>query len=124
MVRAVDEALRGATVVVPQRAAEALSANDDATSATDGRLGIDDHIFETLMVPFPMVVLDEIADGATQGVFAEEDHPVEALLLDGPHESLGPCVQIERPGRAPQGLASALLEHAGETPRCTCDRGR
>jgi hypothetical protein len=36
-----------------------------------------------------MVVIDEFLEGASKMGLAERHHPIEALVLDGPHEPLG-----------------------------------
>ena len=40
------------------------------------------------MIPFVVVVRDELADGATPRAFADQDHALEAGFLDGAHEAL------------------------------------
>jgi hypothetical protein len=34
------------------------------------------------MIPFTMIVLDELRDGPSEVAFAERNHAVEALLFD------------------------------------------
>jgi hypothetical protein len=41
------------------------------------------------MVPFVVVVLHELADGDTQGMFADENESIQTRFLDRPHEALG-----------------------------------
>jgi len=43
---------------------------------------IDEFIAESLVIPFPMVMRDELCDRAVEMTFAERDHSVETLLLD------------------------------------------
>ena len=40
-------------------------------------------IVEPLVIPFVVVVRDELADGATQRALADQDHALEAGFLDG-----------------------------------------
>ena len=49
---------------------------------------------EPLVMPFVVVVRDELAHGATQRALAEQDHALEAGVLDGTHEALRVGVQV------------------------------
>ena len=42
---------------------------------------------EPLVIPFVVVVRDELADGATPRVLADQDQALEAGVLDGAHEA-------------------------------------
>ena len=55
------------------------------------------------MIPFVVVVRDELADGATQRALADPDHALEAGVLDGAHEALRVGVQVRRAGGASDG---------------------
>ena len=48
------------------------------------------------MIPLAMVVIDEFLEGASKVALAERHHPIEALVLDGPHEPFGLGVRIGR----------------------------
>ena len=50
------------------------------------------------MIPFVVVVRDELADGATQRALADQDHALEAVFLDGAHEALRIGVQVRLAG--------------------------
>ena len=52
------------------------------------------------MIPFVVVVRDELADGATPRALADQDHALEAGFLDGAHEALRVGVQVRRAGDA------------------------
>ena len=54
----------------------------------------DQCVRESLMIPFTMIVLDELRDGPSEVAFAERNHPVEALLFDGSDEALRVRVRI------------------------------
>ena len=56
-------------------------------------------ISQPLMIALMVVVLDEFADYAAQRALADEDHTLDAGLLDGPDEAFRMGVQIGRPGR-------------------------
>ena len=55
------------------------------------------------MIPFVVVVRDELADGATQRAFADQDHAPEAEFLNGAHETLRVGVQVRRAGVESEG---------------------
>jgi hypothetical protein len=55
----------------------------------------EEQVVQTLVVPFEMVVLDELAHGAAKMSLTERDQLVQALGLDRQHEALGVCVQVE-----------------------------
>jgi len=47
-----------------------------------------DAIVQTLMVPFLVVMGQELAHGTTQGFFAEEEEAHQDFFLHRPHETL------------------------------------
>ena len=53
---------------------------------------------EPLVIPFVVVVRDELAAGATPRALADQDHALEAGFLDGAHEALRVGVQVRRGG--------------------------
>ena len=58
---------------------------------------------EPLVIPFVVVVRDELADGATPRALADQDHALEAGVLDGAHEARRVGVQGRRAGGASDG---------------------
>ena len=58
---------------------------------------------EPLVLPFVVVVRDALADGATPRALADQDHALEAGVLDGAHEALRVGVQVRRAGGASEG---------------------
>jgi len=56
-------------------------------------------IVQALMVPLGVVVSDVLSDGSSQCIFAKEDHPIQAFLLDRFHEAFGEGVEIWRTRR-------------------------
>ena len=50
-----------------------------------------------------VVVRDELAAGATPRALADQDHALEAGVLDGAHEALRVGVQVRRAGGASDG---------------------
>ena len=53
---------------------------------------------EPLVIPFVVVVRDELADGATPRALADQDQALEAGFLDGAHEARRVGVQVRRAG--------------------------
>ena len=74
--------LRGAAMVVAEQAAEAFATGHCTVTRTDATVGFDQVIPDPLMVPFAVIVGEVLADRATERSFTEEDHSIEALLLD------------------------------------------
>ena len=58
---------------------------------------------EPLVIPFVVVVRDELAAGATQRALADQDQALEAGCLDGAREALRVGVQVRRAGGASDG---------------------
>ena len=61
--------------------------NDRVVTAR--RLPLDEFVPEPLVIPLAVIVREVLVDGVTKMPLAEEDHPVQALILDRAHES--PC---------------------------------
>ena len=72
------------------------------------------------MIPFVVVVRDELAHGATQRALADQDHALEAGFLDGAHEALRVGVQVRR---ASLGGASVVIRaiFQSDTAPVSCD---
>ena len=58
---------------------------------------------EPLVIPFVVVVRDELADGATPRALADQDQALEAGFLDGAPEARRVGVQVRRAGGASDG---------------------
>ena len=58
---------------------------------------------EPLVIPFVVVVRDELAAGATPRALADQDQALEAGFLDGAHEARRVGVQVRRAGGASDG---------------------
>ena len=58
---------------------------------------------EPLVIPFVVVVRDELADGATPRALADQDQALEAGVLDGAPEARRVGVQVRRAGGASDG---------------------
>ena len=58
---------------------------------------------EPLVIPFVVVVRDELADGAPPRALADQEQALEAGVLDGAPEALRVGVQVRRAGGASDG---------------------
>src|SRR4029453_6496398 len=45
------------------------------------------RVLEALMIPFPMVVIDEFRHGPAEVALPKRNHPIETFLFDRSHES-------------------------------------
>ena len=77
-----------------QHPTEPLAARDATTGWRGRRQRQDQAIVEPLVIPFVVVVRDELADGATPRALADQDHAPEALRVG---------VQVRRAGGASDG---------------------
>ena len=70
------------------------------------------------MVPFAMIVLDELGDGSPERPFTDENQPIEAGFLNCPYESFRVRVEIRGTGRQADDLNAGgrecLPERRGE----------
>ena len=81
-----------------QHPTEPLAALDATTGWRCRRQRQAQAIVEPLVIPFVVVVRDELADGATPRALADQAHALEAGFLDGAHEALRVGVQVRRAG--------------------------
>ena len=86
-------------MVVLEEAAEPLAADDFAAGLADRVIRLDDLVFEPLVISLGVIVADELADGVTEHLLTEEDHPVQTLFLDRPYPALGEGIQVGTSGR-------------------------
>ena len=75
---AAAETLRRVSMVVAEHPAESLATAHVPDGPWRERHGRDGRVAKSLVIPLGMVVSDVLANGVPEGVFAEEDHPVEA----------------------------------------------
>ncbi len=101
--------LRGLSRIVAKRPAESFAASNRSECHPDW-FRLDDRVVESLVIPLRAVVPDLLPDGAAQRFLAEEDHPVEALRLDGPHESLDPSARVRGARREANPSLAELFE--------------
>ena len=60
------------------------------------------------MIALAMVVLDVLGDRAPEMALAERYDPIEAFLLDRPHEAFGVGIRVRRLVRSAHDLESGL----------------
>jgi hypothetical protein len=51
-------------------------------------------VAQALVIPFRVIVLEELTHSPPQGLLPEEDHAIQALVLDASHESLHVCIVL------------------------------
>ena len=68
-----------------------------AAGPTTCRRRHDQCVLESLMIPFTVIVVDELRDGLSEVALAERNHPVETFFFDGSHEALRVGIRIRRP---------------------------
>jgi hypothetical protein len=85
--------LCGPLVVIQQTAEPGTPA--DPTLRSIKSVTLDQPMLEPLMIPFAMVVIDEFLEGPTEISLTHRHDPIEALMLNRPHEpfSVGVCVR-------------------------------
>ena len=76
-----------------QHPTEPLAARDATTGWRCRRQRQDPAIVEPLVIPFVVVVRDELADGATPRALADQDHALEAGLcqVNSPRGTMPGC---------------------------------
>ena len=90
-----------------QHPPEPLAGRDAITGWRCRRQRQDQALVEPLVIPFVVVVRDELADGATPRALADQDQALEAGCLDGAPEARRVGVQVgARAGRR-MGVTSA-----------------
>src|SRR5512140_1070979 len=106
--------LRSRPVIVAQHAAEALSALDRTRSPIDRCAAVDQSVVQPLVISLPVKVSKELDSGLPQRRLPEEDHAIQALLLQAPHESLQMRVEVRRTRRKPDRFHAGISEYGAE----------
>jgi hypothetical protein len=76
-------------MIVTEEPTKSLAATDGAVSTRwCEAFRRNQPIVKTLVISFPMVMRREGRERSTQVGFPEDDDPIQALLLDRPHEAL------------------------------------
>ncbi len=102
--------LRAAAMIKVQHTAEALTADDRARRNSELVGGINDLVFEPLMISFAVIMHDIRADRVSQLLLAEKDHSVQALGFNTSHESFDVRVKVWRSRGQEQGFGSRIFE--------------
>ena len=85
---------RSIAIVIPQHSAQPFAAADVALELADLSPGLDDPVLPPLVIPLSMIMSEELPGGLLQRLLAKEDHPMQAFVLDCPHEPLDVWRQI------------------------------
>ena len=81
-------------VVVPQQSAQSLPTKHFASGPADVLRGFDEAIVEPLVIPFAMIMDQELIEASPQRLLAEEDHPLHAFRFQRAEESLQVGIQV------------------------------
>ena len=96
---------------LPGSSSSACPRGADGTGQGRGwwccRWRVDQSVVQALVISLVMIVLDELADGATQRALTNEHHPFEAGFLDGADEAFRVGVQVWRAGGQSDGVTPA-----------------
>ena len=84
----------GRAVIVPQQAAESFAAFDFPSDTPDLRTGIDQPVFQTLMVPFRVEMGGILIERSPQRTFTEKDHLIQRFGFQASHKSFQMSIQI------------------------------
>jgi hypothetical protein len=77
------------SMIVTEEPTKSLAATDGAVSTRRCEAcWRNQPIVKTLVIPFPVVMRRECGERSAQMGFAEDDDPIQALLLNRPHEAL------------------------------------
>jgi hypothetical protein len=105
-------------VIVLKESTQSWTTGDWHIAPGLGADGEQQHVSHSLMISFVVVVGHELANGAPQRIFADEDQSVETRFFNGPNEALRVCVEIWGTRRQADGLdtrrAQGLAKRLGE----------
>ncbi len=79
------------------------------------RPGSESRVLDSLMIPFLVVVPNELPDRALKHRLPEEDELIQALAFYASHEPLREGVQIWRAGWQEHGLDAVVLKDLSES---------
>ncbi len=103
--------LRGCSVVITEKSTEPLPPMNRTADALLERT-IDQLVVDPLVIPFAMVVCDEIGERPPKMPFTERDHAIQALLSDRAHKSLCMGIAVRRQDRRPNNPDACRREEA------------
>ena len=81
-------------MVISQDPTQPLTAADAPCGPPDFFARLHDPVGHALMIPLTVVMNEEFEHGRLQRWLAKEDHPMQAFVLDCPHEPLDVRGQI------------------------------
>ena len=75
---------------------------------TDLGARVDEVIAQAVVIPFAVIMLQELTNGLAQWRFAEEDQAVETLFIAASHKALLMSIEVWRSGRQPHGRDAGI----------------
>ena len=67
-------------------------ATDWPTAIGDSGIRHDEHVADAPVISLAVIMCDELPDGGSECLFTEQNHPVQAALLNTPDEPFGVAV--------------------------------
>ena len=84
-------------MIVTEESSKSFAATDGAVSTRwCEAFWRNQPIVKTLVIPFPVIMRRECGERSAQMGFAEDDDPIQALLLNRPHEALRIRIAVGR----------------------------
>ena len=77
---------------------------------------LDQLVLKALVIPLLMIVRDTLREGPPEVAFAERNHPIETLLLNGAHEAFGVSIRIRRLQERWHDADPGVAEQAADVP--------
>ena len=85
----------GCPLIEGEQPAEPRAASHATRSLDRWRAG-DEATVEPLVIPFPMIVLDEFRQGVPEVSLPQRNHPIEQFFFDRPNKALDVGVRVWR----------------------------
>jgi len=108
--------LRGSPIVEPQHASESLTPTYRAIRCPVPVRLSNELVPQTLVIVLRVAMHDELVNGPTQGRLPDQDHSIQAFVLDRAHEALGVRIQIGQAGRQPDYSGPCFPDHQHPVP--------
>lgn len=81
-------------MIVLEQSAKPLSTFDLSVNASDFFTRLNDRVAQSLVIALMLVVLQELIDRIAHRTLPEEDHTIQALVLQTAHEPLNKRIEI------------------------------
>ena len=75
---------------------------------------LNQSIAQALVIPFRVIVLEELTNGSSRSFLPEEDHAIQALTLQASHESFHVRIQVWTFGREEYDFCVRALKYTAQ----------